>query len=36
MDNLAICKVLVNSLCDLNYKDEQGFNALHFAVAYRR
>lgn len=36
MDNLEICKVLVNSLCDLSYKTEDGFTALHYAVAYRR
>ena len=36
MDNLAICEVLVNSLCDLDYRTEEGFTALHYAIAYRR
>lgn len=36
MDNLEICQMLVNSLCDKNAKTEDGLTALHYAVAYRR
>ncbi|XP_067941805.1 putative ankyrin repeat protein RF_0381 [Watersipora subatra] len=36
LDNLPICQVLVNSLCNLSYQTEEGFTALHYAIAYRR
>ncbi|XP_076448878.1 uncharacterized protein LOC143285460 [Babylonia areolata] len=36
MDNIEICEMLINSLCDKNAKTDDGLTALHFAVAYRR
>ncbi|KAK7505757.1 hypothetical protein BaRGS_00003028 [Batillaria attramentaria] len=36
MDNLEICQMLINSLCDKHAKTEDGLTALHFSIAYRR
>ncbi|XP_013417730.1 ankyrin repeat domain-containing protein 1-like [Lingula anatina] len=36
LDNKEICEVLINSLCNLNAKTDTRYNALHYAVAYRR
>ena len=36
MDNKDIVELLINALCKIQAKSEDGFNALHFAVAYRR
>jgi len=36
MNNKAIVEHLVNALCKIQAKTEDGFNALHFAVAYKR
>ena len=35
-DNLDICTILVNTLCDLEAKTTDGLTALHYAVGYRR
>ncbi|KAL4235057.1 hypothetical protein ACF0H5_006695 [Mactra antiquata] len=36
MDNKKIVEHLINALCKIQQRTEDGFNALHFAVAYRR
>lgn len=36
LDNLDIVKLLINALCKIQATTEDGFNALFFAVAYRR
>lgn len=36
MNNLEICQMLINSLCDKHAKTDDGLTALHFAIAYRR
>ena len=36
LDNLEICELLVNSLCHLHAKTDDGLTALHYAVSYRR
>lgn len=36
MDNIQIVQHLVNALCKLEAKTEDGLTAIHFAVAYRR
>ncbi|KAK7114601.1 putative ankyrin repeat protein RF_0381 [Littorina saxatilis] len=36
MDNIEICEMLINSLCEKNTKTDDGLTALHYAVAYRR
>ena len=36
MDNIEICEMLINSLCEKNAKTDEGLTALHYAVAYRR
>lgn len=36
MDNMKIVEHLVNALCKIQYRTEDGFTALHFAVAYKR
>lgn len=36
MDNLKIVEHLVNALCKIQCRTDDGFTALHFAVAYKR
>lgn len=36
MDNKMIVEHLVNALCKIQARTEDGFNALHYAVAYKR
>lgn len=36
MNNMKIVEHLVNALCKIQSKTEDGFTALHFAVAYKR
>lgn len=36
MDNKQIVEHLINALCKIQARTEDGFNALHYAVAYRR
>ncbi|CAL1528964.1 unnamed protein product [Lymnaea stagnalis] len=36
MNNIDISRLLINSLCNIQAKTDDGLNALHFAVAYRR
>ncbi|GFN77014.1 ankyrin repeat domain-containing protein 1-like [Plakobranchus ocellatus] len=36
MNNIEISDLLINSMCNINAKTEEGLTALHYAVAYRR
>ncbi|KAK3757349.1 hypothetical protein RRG08_008737 [Elysia crispata] len=36
MNNIEIADLLINSMCNINARTEEGLAALHFAVAYRR
>lgn len=36
LNNADIVDILLNSLCDMEARTEDGFSALHYAVAYRR
>jgi len=36
LENMEICDLLVNSLCKIQAKTDDGLTALHYAVAYRR
>ncbi|XP_035829420.1 putative ankyrin repeat protein RF_0381 [Aplysia californica] len=36
LNNLEICDLLVNSMCKIHAKTEEGLTALHFSIAYRR
>ncbi|KAF6034775.1 hypothetical protein EB796_006912 [Bugula neritina] len=35
-DDIKMCQLLVKSLCNINHRTQEGFTALHFAVAYER
>ncbi|KAK3603435.1 hypothetical protein CHS0354_009418 [Potamilus streckersoni] len=36
IDSKKICELLINALCKIHAKTNDGLNALHYAVAYRR